>query len=166
MTRSSLNVALVCGLLLSVAVTPSPAASSLLSRIGRAEIPPGMGLRGAAPGFSRNSLELSGAAAKISEIGDAARGHARALGGKVELVAKAAATAAADGLDLEKYPKLFAAGGICASFTHWVTVPLDVVKTRSQVMHACDACHGTPLVEGTCLAPLIERGPTPLRRRI
>ena len=37
------------------------------------------------------------------------------------------------GMDLEKYPKLFAAGGFCAAITHFVTVPIDVVKTRLQV---------------------------------
>eukprot|EP00286_Rhodomonas_abbreviata_P008422 CAMPEP_0181323066 /NCGR_PEP_ID=MMETSP1101-20121128/19577_1 /TAXON_ID=46948 /ORGANISM="Rhodomonas abbreviata, Strain Caron Lab Isolate" /LENGTH=302 /DNA_ID=CAMNT_0023431049 /DNA_START=47 /DNA_END=955 /DNA_ORIENTATION=- len=31
------------------------------------------------------------------------------------------------------YKKLFAAGGICCSFSHAVTVPIDVVKTRMQV---------------------------------
>ena len=33
-------------------------------------------------------------------------------------------------IDLDKYPKLFGAGGFCAAITHFVTVPLDVVKTR------------------------------------
>jgi len=36
-------------------------------------------------------------------------------------------------LDLDKYPKLFFAGGFCAAITHVVTVPIDVVKTRLQV---------------------------------
>lgn len=36
-------------------------------------------------------------------------------------------------IDLDKYPKLFGAGGFCAAITHFVTVPLDVVKTRLQV---------------------------------
>jgi hypothetical protein len=39
-------------------------------------------------------------------------------------------------IDLDKYPKLFGAGGFCAAITHFVTVPLDVVKTRLQVRPA------------------------------
>jgi len=39
-------------------------------------------------------------------------------------------------IDFDKYPKLFGAGGFCAAITHFVTVPLDVVKTRLQVRPA------------------------------
>jgi solute carrier family 25 phosphate transporter 3 len=35
--------------------------------------------------------------------------------------------------DLSHYMKLFAAGGTCASFSHAITVPIDVVKTKMQV---------------------------------
>ena len=34
---------------------------------------------------------------------------------------------------LQYYSKYFLAGGICASFSHGISVPLDVVKTRKQV---------------------------------
>ena len=56
-----------------------------------------------------------------------------------EVARAKAANAVKDTLDLAKYPKLFMAGGICASITHLVTVPLDVVKTKMQVTPGCFA---------------------------
>lgn len=49
------------------------------------------------------------------------------------ILAKGVKEGAKTALDMSKYPKLFAAGGLCASLTHYITVPLDVVKTRQQV---------------------------------
>jgi hypothetical protein len=53
---------------------------------------------------------------------------------KVESVAVMSAAA--------KYSRLALAGGICASSTHLVTVPMDVVKTRLQVANDAtrDSC--------------------------
>ena len=51
----------------------------------------------------------------------------------VGTMAKAKVAVGKVGMDFEKYPKLFAAGGFCAAITHFVTVPFDVVKTRLQV---------------------------------
>jgi len=53
--------------------------------------------------------------------------------GRQLTVANAALTQAVKSLDLDKYPKLFFAGGFCAAITHVVTVPIDVVKTKMQV---------------------------------
>lgn len=123
---------LICLAVLATAVWPSSAASPMLMKGGFGSRLGGGQREGGAPLLKRSPLELSGAAAKMAELGDAAKSRARALGGRVELVAKAAATKVPK-IDYSKYPKLFAAGGLCASLTHWVTVPLDVVKTRSQV---------------------------------
>eukprot|EP00285_Hemiselmis_virescens_P014098 CAMPEP_0173377580 /NCGR_PEP_ID=MMETSP1356-20130122/826_1 /TAXON_ID=77927 ORGANISM="Hemiselmis virescens, Strain PCC157" /NCGR_SAMPLE_ID=MMETSP1356 /ASSEMBLY_ACC=CAM_ASM_000847 /LENGTH=411 /DNA_ID=CAMNT_0014330377 /DNA_START=68 /DNA_END=1303 /DNA_ORIENTATION=- len=91
-------------------------------------------MRGDAGGpLLRAPFVLSDAGAKLTKLGDSVQLHARAASSKVGLVAKAASKKVVSAIDLEKYPKLFAAGGICASFTHWVTVPIDVVKTRTQV---------------------------------
>lgn len=44
-----------------------------------------------------------------------------------------AGTTSAGNLDMMKYPKLFFAGGLCATITHAVTVPIDLVKTSQQI---------------------------------
>lgn len=54
------------------------------------------------------------------------------------LMAKKTAQEVWKHMDLEKYPKLFFAGGFCAAITHVVTVPIDVVKTKMQV---CNLTH-------------------------
>ena len=54
---------------------------------------------------------------------------------------------------MSKYPKLFGAGGLCASITHYVTVPLDVVKTRLRTLHAvlCRICSQHQGERGRCV---------------
>jgi hypothetical protein len=48
--------------------------------------------------------------------------------------------------DAAKYSRLALAGGICASVTHLVTVPMDVVKTRLQVWsHSTHLLHHCPI---------------------
>eukprot|EP00283_Hemiselmis_rufescens_P016067 CAMPEP_0173438438 /NCGR_PEP_ID=MMETSP1357-20121228/20397_1 /TAXON_ID=77926 /ORGANISM="Hemiselmis rufescens, Strain PCC563" /LENGTH=409 /DNA_ID=CAMNT_0014403735 /DNA_START=50 /DNA_END=1279 /DNA_ORIENTATION=+ len=126
---------LVATLLLAVSVGPS--AASVVRGLPLAgastRSSPGSLLADAAASPLRSPFVLSDAGARLTQLGDAAGLHARAAGSKVGLVAKAAGSKVASALDLDKYPKLFAAGGLCASITHWVTVPIDVVKTRTQV---------------------------------
>mmetsp|Transcript_21271 Transcript_21271/g.49307 ORF Transcript_21271/g.49307 Transcript_21271/m.49307 type:complete len:409 (-) Transcript_21271:272-1498(-) len=125
---------LVAALMLAASVGPS--AASMLRSLPLAASSRALGSGVTGEGVYsplRSPFVLSEAGSKLTQLGDAAGMHARAAGGKVGLMAKAASKKVASALDLEKYPKLFAAGGLCAAVTHWVTVPIDVVKTRTQV---------------------------------
>jgi solute carrier family 25 phosphate transporter 3 len=62
------------------------------------------------------------------------RGSATARVGRTKMgESGAGAGTSAGNLDMMKYPKLFFAGGLCATITHAVTVPIDLVKTSQQI---------------------------------
>jgi hypothetical protein len=90
MPRSTVS-SLVClavllrrrGTVLATAVWPSSAASPMLMKGGFGSRLGGGQREGGAPLLKRGPLELSGAAAKMAELGDAAKSRARALGGRV-----------------------------------------------------------------------------------
>jgi len=127
MSRTAVRLLVACGLL---AIAPPSSAAGVL-QMGAGHARAGGCAAGGAP-LGRSPLVLE-AGGVILRGGSILEEGLRNLRTEASIVAKGVSAGAKSALDMSKYPKLFAAGGLCASLTHYITVPIDVVKTRQQV---------------------------------